>query len=364
MPLKLRPLAAGGALLLAAAVACAQSGDKPELTLSADTMKMTIPGLENIKLPPQAQAALGGSGFGSAQRSLSVTLMKPGAPPESPTASLDIPEVLKLGPKLDLQVNQPAKPGVEGDPALPGGIPDFVLNRYWGCSQTVRPGQPKVTSTKDLAPGIAAGLARSGRGARVNGGRPNWTDAYWPNGKNPAQNRIQETAALPGKYALHSNFVPGVQFEIPAGVTFLEPVSLTLPQGADALDRSVEVAWKPVAGALGYVAMATGMKQPKTMIMWTSAESEDGIAAAYGADGDPKAQVAKGILLPPDRTKCYIPEAIFKGCQGVSVQLIAIGPSFTQAGTPAVKVHTRSTGMSMLGFPGGFGGAGKPGDDN
>ena len=372
MSLNLRTAAASGTLLLAAAVACAQTGEKPELLLNADTMKMTIPGLENIKLPPQAQAALGGRGFGGAQRTLYVSLSKSGAPPAAPSASLDIPGGLQLGPKLDLQVDLPAKPGAEGD-AAPGNptIPDFRLERYWGCSETVRPGQPKVVSTKDLAPGIAAGLARAGRPGRIGAVlAQNSTHAYWPNGKNPAQQQIQEGAALPGKYELHSNFVPGVNFEVPAGVTFLEPVSLTLPQGPDVLNKSVEVQWKTVPGALGYVAMATGMKQPKTMVMWTSAEGEEGMTLAFTAEGDPKALVAKGVLLPPDRTKCSIPEGIFKGAQAVSVQLIAIGPSFTQtSSTPAVKVRIRSTGMSMLGGA-GFGGFGgglgkqKPGDDN
>lgn len=359
MSLPARPLFAAASVLLAATVACAQTGEKPVLLLSADTMKMSIPGLENIKLPPQAQAALAGR-FGG-QRSLLVNLTRPGAPPASPTASLDIPDGLKLGAVLPLQVDPHAEADRDTDPGTAEKVPDFEIRRYWGCSETVRQGQPRVVSIRDLGAGVFANLPRPGaRGARFHLGRANWTDAHWPNARDKKSGQVPEGAALPGKYALHSNFVPGVNFDIPAGVTFLDPVALTVPKGGNVLAKTIPVSWKALPGAVGYVAMATGMKGEKTMVLWTSSEGEEGLGAAFGEDTDAKSLVSKGIFLPPDRTQCFIPAGIFEGCEGVSVQLIAIGRSFTQNDTtPAVRVRVRSIGMTMV----GLGDVDEPGDD-
>lgn len=343
-----------GAVLLLAAGTSAQEGAKAQLTVSAETFKTTIPGLEGVKLPPEAQAALGSLG---AQRILAVRLQKPGAPPAAPTASLDIPTGLKLGNTLNLEVDRPGQPGstTVNPEEFKQRFQGFEMQRYWGCSATVRPAQPKTLKAGEFSADV---LSRLPGTAGVAGRGPDTTVAVWPNAKvmNP---QLPQGTALPGKYALKSNFGAAVGFEVPAGVTFLDAVSLTVPQGPNVLEQAVPLNWKVVPGALGYFAMASGLRG-KTMIMWNSAEQDDALAGAFNDAADAKAQVAKGVYLAPDRTTCTIPAGIFKGCQGVSVQLIAIGPGFEQPGNPTVKVTTRSTATSILGA--NFGGP-RPGGD-
>lgn len=340
-----RVLCGVSAALLLAAATSAQEGAKAQLVVSAETFKTSIPGLEGVKLPPEAQAALGASLAG--QRMLNVRLQKPGAPPAAPTAMLDIPVGLKLGPTLELEVDRPGKPGANAvDPeVLKQRFQGFEMLRYWGCSATVRAGQPKTVKAGEFS---AEALSRLPGAAGVGGRGADSTLAVWPNAK-AKDPQVQAAAALPGKYALKSNFVPGIGFEVPAGVTFLDAVSLTVPQGPDALDKAVPVSWKAVPGALAYFGFASGLRG-KTMIMWNTAEQDDALGAAFDDSADAKALIAKGVYLSPERTSCTIPAGIFKGCQGVSVQLIAVGPSFVQGGSnPSVKVTTRSTGTTILG---------------
>lgn len=334
---------AAGALALAAGAQETPVGSKPQLGVFADTMKTIIPGLNVADLPPEAQAAIAGLG---SQRMLRVHLWTQGAPSQAgPTAALDIAQGLKLGPTLNLELPQRA-PGKDEPIRIPPGAENFEMRRYWGCSATVRPGQPKVIKSAGTTPGGTVTVPRSGAG-----GVPEWTDAFWPNSKQQTSPVAPQGAALPGKYALRSNYVNGVNFEVPEGLNFLEPVALTTPPGVGAdLSKALPLSWKPVAGAQGYHLMATGLKGKNTLILWSSAEREDDSSfAAYAPTEEIKSLVAKGVYLAPDKAQCTIPAGIFQGCQSVSIQAYAFGPSFTQNNTsPSVRVQTRSITMLAL----------------
>jgi hypothetical protein len=334
-------LALAGALGLSASGQEAPTGDRPQLGVFADTIKTTIPGLEGVQLPPEAQAALGGFG---AQRALRVHLWTPGpAPQGSPTAALDVPAGLKLGPTLDLEIPRPGKPsGADGAVATPEA---FEIRRYWGCGEAARAGQPKVVKSGDLKPEQLRGIRARGFSA----GRDAWTDAAWPNSRQKTPAMAPAGAALPGKYALRSSYVSGVTFDVPAGVSFLEPLALSGPKEPDP-SKAIPLSWKPVPGAVGYVAFAMAQRGKNAMVMWTSAErdTEEWHTDFTFADRA-KELTAAGHWLPADRTACTIPAAAFSGCESVSVQVYAFGPSFAQPGsTPAVRVQTRSIGMLIL----------------
>ena len=72
-----------------------------------------------------------------------------------PTASLGVPEGLKQGPKLDLEIYRPKTETGSDEETGPGGPAQFnaemVIKQYWGSSETVRPGQPIVTEFKGLS---------------------------------------------------------------------------------------------------------------------------------------------------------------------------------------------------------------------
>lgn len=339
-----RPGLAVSVCSLIALSAAAQTAGKTSLTLSAVTTRTVIPGLD--KLPPEARASL--QGLAAGQRGLTVTLQKPGAPPANPTAELDIPAGLKQGPKLILSVPND-KPGIPGaDSGVFKTLENWEIRRYWGCAETVRAGQPQVLKGKDL------GL-NGGRGAGVSGAAgaaDAFTYAYWPNEKQ--QNvPIVPDAALPGKYTLRSNFVNGVSFDVPAGVNFVPAAEVTV-DGAPDLKQPIRLRWKPVPGAIGFLAVASGSRGQNGMIQWTSAE--DGThPRAWAASGeDAKATVQKGIYMKPEKTECVIPTGVFDGCAAVSLVFYAVGPTFEDTrSTPSVRLETMS--MSMVPIQSGRG---------
>ena len=356
-----RVLSALALSAVAATLAYAQEapvGTKPQLGVYADTTQSVIPGLD--KLPAEARAAIAAR---AANRSLSVHLWTPGKVPVAPAATLDIPAGLKLGNTLPLEIpkSTPGN-GTGSDASVQNAIAKFEFLRYWGCSATVRPGQPKVIKSGGISGAELSRLARAGEKAGAGADSDPWISAHWPNTLQQTPPTIQPGAALPGKYALHGNYVKAVNFEVPSNVNFLDPVTVT--PGEQNLEKAVTFSWKPVPGAIGYIAMATGMRGKTTMIMWTSSETENGFDQGYAPTSEIKALVEKGIYLPASKTECIIPAGIFKGCQFVSLQVVAYGPSFTQATTvPSVRVQTRSIGTLTLGLGGGFGGN-NDGDDD
>jgi hypothetical protein len=344
MRLATRGLCGAGLLLLAAATVVAQEGLKPQLTVTMQTSKIAIPGLD--KLPPEALKALGGLSTG--QRTLSVSLISPGAPPASPTADLDIPAGLKLGSTLNLEI-----PKGNGQPG-PGGVPpgsaieSFEFTRYWGCSATVKPGQPKIVKGSEITAASQARAIEEARKAGLKG--PETTFAMWPNSKvrRPEQLKIDPAATAPGRYELKTNYTGGVSFDLPANVNFLEAIQATV-DGKD-LGKPVQLSWKPVPNALGYLAMAFGIKGKNSQVMWVSSEADGGFDHAFNTSGEIEALVKEGVYMPTTKTDCTIPAGIFQGCQGVSVQIVAYGPSFIQsASRPAVRVLTESRSIHTLG---------------
>lgn len=350
-----RVLSGLGVVLLAAAAASSQEGSKPQLSVYAETYKFNIPGLE--KLPPEARAALGSAA--QAQRNLRVQFWSPGAPPASPSANLDIPAGLQLGKTLPLEI---PKGGDETDPTSPNfkfpkGYEKFEFHRYWGCSATVKPGQPKVVKGASIT---AEQAERAAKAAKAAGGKaPSNTYAYWPNNLQKMPPKLETSAAMPGGYQLKTNYAGGVAFQVPDNVNFLAPVDLTV-DGSD-LSKAATLSWKPVPNAVGYYAMAMGTKGENIHVMWISSEVPDGFDQGFQTTGEVQALVQKGVYMPPSKTQCTIPAGIFQGCKAVSVQVMAYGPSFTQGNTtPSVRVYTQSTAMATLGQ--GLGGAFVPGD--
>lgn len=347
---QIRGACAGLALLTAAGVVAQEAITKPQLTVTIQTTKFAIPGLD--KLPPEALKALGGSA--GAQRSLMATLVSPGNAPASATADLDIPAGLKLGSTLNLEIprdaeNNPGALGFEGNKQFES----WEFHRYWGCSTTVKPGQPKVMKGSQISSEALARAAEAARKAGLKG--PETSYAFWPNSKvKPNQLRIDPAAAAPGKYNLRTNYVGSVAFDVPGNVSFMEPIELNV-DGQD-LGNSIKLSWKAVPNTVGYYAMAMASKGNNTHVMWISSEVPNGFDQGWGTTAETKALVEKGVYMPASKLECSIPAGIFKGCRGVSVRIVAHGPSFTQMGSrPSVRVLTESSAMTTLGFqlPGG-----------
>lgn len=365
-----------GASLIAAAVAAQEAREKAFMAVWATTQSMAIPGLgaglppgvDLNALPPEAREALGA--LLGPQKMLEVRLWSPGAAPMSATANLDIPAALKLGQTLPLEIARPEQRKVPAGPA-PGRQArigdDFEIRLYWGCSETVPAGQPKVFRPADLAPAEREAWRRM---ATQSGGieKPDWTEAAWPNAKQapgapgrPGQAK-SKPGSLKGSYTLRTTYLGDAPFAVSDPVDFLEGVTFTSPmpgkKGPD-LKRAIPVAWKPIPNVLGYSLFATAIKGEKLMIMWAAGQNSGGMTGMSGfpSMAEVRELVQKGIFLPPTTNACAIPAGIFEGAQGAMVHMTAFGPgqAFEAPNMPNIRVQTKSTGMLPLMGGEGFG---------
>jgi hypothetical protein len=371
---------------LAAALALtpfvARADDKQAyLGIFAETTAMKMagmpapPGLGDIKLPPgvklppQAAAAMR---MFMPHRQLSVRLWSPGLAPEDAKASLSIPEGLKLGQKLDLNLYRPqASEGAGAEAGGSSGVtPEFTIKRYWGSSPTVKAGQPEVMDLKGLTPEQQARVrahAPSMRRATSYFYKPDWTTGYWPTANQPEP--VEDDAALQGHFALTSSYTGSVEIDVPAGVNFLAPIEMSSPKldKAVSLDKEITFRWAGIPGALGLYAQVIGINQDtKTITIWSSAEAkpEMGMSFDYLQMAEVRDLVQKEMVMPGDRTEVTVPAGIFKDADMVMFQMIGYGPgAATATGQPLPRVQTKTTLNIMLGGkklprpgPGGFGG--------
>lgn len=230
---------------------------------------------------------------------------------------------------------------------------------YWGCGETVRPGQPVVV---DFATASAADLARAfqsrratQRGTHSATGRP-----VWP---SPADARIvPPPASLVGEHAFSGQGVPdGFRFQIPPAQDLMAPISLKqqkLGSGATLLE------WQSVPTARAYFASAMGARGQNEMVVWSSSDVPDmGFGLLdYQTNGAVDRWLGERVLLAPQTTRCAVPKGVFPD-EGAMLRMIAFGNELNLAQPPrpadpkqpwepvwAVKVRVKSVAMAMLGM--------------
>jgi len=374
--------------LLALSAGVSQAADDSQqafLGIFAETSVMKMVGMKKpdlppgfklppgVKLPPEAAALLAGS---APQRKLSVRLWSPGIAPEGATASLAVPEGLKQGPKLDLELYRP-KPEEGADtgtdtPGKPGNIDmSMTIKQYWGSSATVRPGQPEVIEFKGLSKEQQGEMRRqSSRASQGNSYfyKPNWTTGYWPTGKQPGM--IDPEAVLEGHYALTSSYTGNVAIDVPAKVTLMDPIEMTSPplEQKIPLENAIRFRWKAIPNALGYHATIFGMIGTKTIIMWDSSEIKPrmGFMYDYLQMSEVADFVKQTMFMAGDTVEVTVPEAIFKDCDIVQMTMIGWGPGTAlDKAQPLPRVQTKTTLSLMLGGKkmAGLGGRRGGGDD-
>lgn len=350
---------------LATAVRAQENRDRAYLALWATTQNMSLglpalpPGLKLEDLPPEAAAALGA--FAGPKKELEVRLWSPGTAPAAATATLDVPGGLNLGNTLPLELMRPEARKAE---AAKVQIPeeyritdDFEIRQYWGCSETVLPGQPKVWKLGDLSVADREAWKRYQSQGGIE--KPDWTEGVWPNAKSQrGRNPLQKPGSLKGDHKLRTSFLGDVPFQVSGPVDFLDPVVFETPKPGKAdLKQHIPLKWKPIANVLGYHLTAVAPKGRKLLIMWAGGKNGQGVAGGlqFPQMAEVREFVEKGIYLPPTATACNIPAGIFEGCPQVMIQMTAYGPgqAFEAPNSPSVRVQTRSLGMLTLGLPGG-----------
>ncbi len=371
------------ALVAAATTPAAQSQTKaPQQVIKPPVAQLWIDiGVHTMPGMPELPAGLGGlfgggqggNAFGNARN------MAPGRhadiafftqrKPAGTEATQTVPAASGLAPSIPL-VPVKAEPRGTSGPGTPGEPGEYEPPKgrvlfYWGCGETVRPGQPRVLDFARAAP-TEWGNFMQGRAPRERGAVARPGHSIWPNEKD--RRSFGRDASLAGEHRVSGEGVPAdLKFAIGAAHDFMPPLALA-QSGAPA--DVVRLSWQALPNARAYFinAMSGGEDATGTseLVLWSSAEvPEFGMGLIdYASPGNIDQWLKERVLLAPTVTQCAIPKGIFAKHQGAMLRMIAYGPELNLAHPPrpadvktpwepewAVRVRTKSTAMAMLGQP-------------
>jgi hypothetical protein len=309
-----------------------------------------------------AKAEFGYTQTGTAGRWMDVTLYT-SRNTNLAEALQNVPAGTGLAPTLRLQSPEKAKPAPTSDdepsdwnPEPPKG----KLVMYWGCSETVRPGQPKVVDLSTATLGELAKFFESRRatkrGAHLAVGRP-----VWPSRDD--ERALGDGASIAGEHAFVAAGVPeDFKFTIPAAQDIMPPMQVRQSDAGTA--RILEWTAIPYARAYFLGTMGGLPEGQEGMVIWTSSELPDSGMGLF--DYQTNAAVDKWlkdkVLLPPSVTRCAVPKEA--GGEGM-LRAIAYGTELNMAYPPRptdpaiawepdwnVKIRVKSMATTMLGMSG------------
>lgn len=331
----------------------------PVYWVDVATSSQSVPGMEGGGII----AGLFGKGLTGPRKELLLRLASP-LTADAPTGEHLVPEGFKPGPSLPLipprqDVGEPVK---GEDAPQPFEKPKGRLLIYWGCGETVRPGQPKVLETAKMSPGAFAKAFAGRTPSRQSppSARKGWTFARWPD--RDGGEEIPPDASLVGEHRVEGNFLPKpIRFSLTSSQDFMPPVEFSpLAKGKNG---SISVSWKPIPAAVAYYAVAMGHDEAKgDTILWSSSEvMESGFGLLdYLPPSDITRFLKEKVLLPPGKAGCTIPP-VFPGEGGGVLTFIAYGTEQNISHPPrpksapkswspdwAVKVRYKSTAILPL----------------
>lgn len=338
--------------------------------MSVTTDNMSIPGME-AQAGGGIEGMLGGMmmkgmGVGGPRRTLWLDLLGPDTPP-SPSAEHFIPPGMKMGTSLPLRYEPiPAGPSAED-----GKREDIRILLYWGCGETIRPGQPRVIDTAKMTAEDYAQVvvARGGSSSRLRlGPRKGWTYGEWPN--RVSRRDVPNDSSLVGEHLIKGNYTPDIKFTLDARRDFMAPVEFTRAEGG--LKDPIKLEWKVIPTAIGYFMMAIAAdEKARELVIWTSSELPDmgGGLMGYQSNAQVQRYIQQKVVMRPDVTRCTVPKGVFSKYEGAVLRFVAYGDeaNFAHPPKPAdpkakwepiwtAKVRLMSTGMLPLG--------GEDGDDS
>jgi hypothetical protein len=290
--------------------------------------------------------------------------LQPGA-----EASQAIPAGMRMGDSLPLlpPPQRETRP-VEREPSEPPPEVQRPKGRvlvYWGCSETVRAGQPRVIDFSTAAPSDFSSVF-AGRHAPDRGPRVGSNYVLYPNERNSVM--LARDSSLVGEHQVKGPNVPAsMKFTLGEGQDVMPPIEL---QSKGTLQDSVALSWSPVRNARGYYLHAMS-SNGNDMVMWSSAETPDTGMGLFDflSNATIEQWTRQRVLLGADTTNCAVPKGIFAQAAGGSgregtpmLRMIAYGGESNFAYPPrpadpkavwepewAVRVRMKSNTMAMLG---------------
>ncbi len=368
-------LALAVTLALAAPLALAQSKatpSKPPIAnywMDVATIGVSIPGAEEAADMPLICGMMGnffgGSKLGVVPGKWLDLALYTRQKPAGTNGTHAIPPGQNMGASLPLEpVPRPQPGGTSSPDSRPEDVerqkPKGRLLLYWGCSETVRPGQPRVLDMATAGPMDFAkffvGRYAPERGATSEPGR-----AVWPNERD--RQRVPRNASLQGEHAISGEGVPpSLRFAIGEQQDFMERLNLAAPGDPKG---PVLASWNAVPTARAYFLSSVG-GSGDDMVLWSSSElPEAGLGLMdYLSNAQVDQWVKDKVLLPATTQKCAIPAGIYGQAGGAMLRGIAYGnelnlvypprptdPKLLPAWNPewSLRVRVKSTTMSMLG---------------
>lgn len=287
-----------------------------------------------------------------------------------------IPPGQAMGPRLTLL---PVKTPSER-PSHKGGSVDEVPERpagrilfYWGCSSSVRPGQPRIL---DFAKAGAEdyGKFMMGRATRDTGAKAIPGHAIWPNEMH--QQKVPPAASLTGPHALGGDGLPAsLQFTLGQQQDFMPKLALVSQGGGTAASQ---ISWQSLPTAQAYFLNAMSGNDnagASEMVIWSSSEvPEPGWGLMdYVSNANVDKWLKEKVLLPANKTDCAIPAGIFAKAEGAMLRGIAYGQELNLAHPPrptdkrvawepewAAKIRVKAMTMLTLGDESGAERSGQP----
>jgi hypothetical protein len=315
-----------------------------------------------------AKNAFGNTQAMSAGRWVDVTLYT-SRNPSLAEALQAVPAGTQLAPTLKLvspKIERPA-PAPHDESVVPQDYerPKGKMILYWGCGESVRPGQPRVLDMATAKPEeygrFFVSRRATQRGAHSAAGRP-----LWPN--EPDSRMVPAGASLVGEHGFSGQGVPdGFRFTIPAAQDIMPEIALKQTDAGGA----TQLEWNALPTARAYFIAAMGAKggmgggSDAEMVFWTSSEvPEFGMGLVdYQTNPAVDRWLQEKVLLAPSVTRCAVPKGIFGEGGGAMLRMIAYGSELNLAHPPrpadrkvpwepqwAVKVRVKSVANAMLGM--------------
>jgi hypothetical protein len=338
-------------------------------SMGAGMMDMTLGALMGGR--QNAKAEFGYTQSGAAGRWMDVTLYT-SRNTNLQQALQSVPEATGLAPTLKLETPEKPKPAPrvddEGPVQLDAEPPKGKLVMYWGCSETVRPGQPKIVNLETATLGELGKFFESRhatqRGTHATVGRP-----VWPSRSD--KRVFPAGASIAGQHAYSGEGVPeSFKFAIPAAQDIMPEFQIRQSEQP----TFVQLEWNAMPTARAYFLGSMGALPDEGeagMVIWTSSELPDSGMGLfdYQTNGAVDKWLKEKVLLPPTTTRCAIPkEAAGQGM----LRAIAYGTELNMAYPPRpadpkipwepewnLKLRVKSMTTAMLGMPEG---SGMPGD--
>ena len=277
-----------------------------------------------------------------------------------------IPAAMKMGDKLPLvpPIRATAMRSSD-DRELPQNMerPKGRILIYWGCSEIVRSGQPRII---DLGGDMTKfGSAFSGRFAPDRSVQTTERHAVYPNDKNTVN--LSKASSLTGEHQLVGDGIPAsMRFTLNQAQDIMPAIEL---QSSGNPTASIKLNWQRLNQAKAYFISAFA-SNGNDMVLWSSSESADaGMGLMdYLPNSTIDSWLRDRVLLQPTTTNCAVPQGIFAAKEGgrdsggAMAQMVAFGgdsyivhpPRPSDLKTPwnqewAVRIRLKSHAMASLG---------------